>query len=819
MRTRRRSEACPSSSSGPARDGPCWRARRPRTRTDAFGFRSTWRWSRSTTSWSPRAPCPAAPRPAPARSPLDREADVTLVDRRRHPRVDPGARPRRPPVDAVARVRRGDPRRRRGRRRARARDLLTRVFSRNDAARDPRGPAGFELVGLRTPDDLTLIVSAPGFAPVYTTGARAGPGASPVPDRGQARDAHELVRFDARRTRGLEQGQAGVLVPSRRAVRGHRRGGSRRGARAAQSRASRSRSAERCAAAPGLRLGRRHGSRPRPSSRCRPCARARSSTSDRSALEILPVVLAGRVVDQDEGPLANATVEAIGRGRSAISPRRRAPTAASRCARPRGRGPYQVSAHARRPRVREDRRRLRARARPARSCSSRAARSRAARPVGRRRCGPHLGARGDRRTAPFVTTLQSDGSFILGGLPRGVYTVILDGGGIQPIRVTDVARESARGDARRAPRPAAAAAGMTARVAVGRFEAASSVVREHARRRTLRWTGPRRRSPLVHPGPRHCSSAGFIAGRASTSQPLAAHEPRLQLASGGPPAYAGIVKIRLRSPSLTLAAAGASAQQPSSSQVLWWSGTWDGAFEEAKTRNVPILVVFIQDGEEANERLAGGVAQRSRIREDDPARPADRGEPPVPREQEGRGRRRRQGRLLEVRLHDVRGAPDPRDSRAHRAVRSTRSRRRSTSWCFPTRRSWGASSTSRRISGYQELIAKAAKKLGRGLTSAGAEAAPRSVPGRQRQDREAGVGRGDQDRQGGARPSPRARRSRNRPTRSSSGSKTPRSARSSSRAWPPEEATWSARFASSRRRSISSRGPSRRPRSRRSSRG
>jgi tetratricopeptide (TPR) repeat protein len=44
-----------------------------------------------------------------------------------------------------------------------------------------------------------------------------------------------------------------------------------------------------------------------------------------------------------------------------------------------------------------------------------------------------------------------------------------------------------------------------------------------------------------------------------------------------------------------------------SAQVRWWSGTWDGAFAEAQTRNAPLLVVFIQDGEEANERLAATV--------------------------------------------------------------------------------------------------------------------------------------------------------------------------------------------------------------------
>ena len=59
---------------------------------------------------------------------------------------------------------------------------------------------------------------------------------------------------------------------------------------------------------------------------------------------------------------------------------------------------------------------------------------------------------------------------------------------------------------------------------------------------------------------------------------------------------------------ITLLMVGAAlAQQPSSTQVLWWSGSWDGAFAEAKTRNVPVLVVFIQDGEEANERIVTGT--------------------------------------------------------------------------------------------------------------------------------------------------------------------------------------------------------------------
>jgi hypothetical protein len=58
---------------------------------------------------------------------------------------------------------------------------------------------------------------------------------------------------------------------------------------------------------------------------------------------------------------------------------------------------------------------------------------------------------------------------------------------------------------------------------------------------------------------------------------------------------------------LLLLAFAAPAQQPSTKQVEWWSGTWEAAFTEAKTRNVPVLVVFIQDGEEANERLVTGT--------------------------------------------------------------------------------------------------------------------------------------------------------------------------------------------------------------------
>lgn len=42
-------------------------------------------------------------------------------------------------------------------------------------------------------------------------------------------------------------------------------------------------------------------------------------------------------------------------------------------------------------------------------------------------------------------------------------------------------------------------------------------------------------------------------------------------------------------------------------QVAWWTGPWKKALEAASERNVPIVVVVIQDGEEANEALASGV--------------------------------------------------------------------------------------------------------------------------------------------------------------------------------------------------------------------
>lgn len=39
----------------------------------------------------------------------------------------------------------------------------------------------------------------------------------------------------------------------------------------------------------------------------------------------------------------------------------------------------------------------------------------------------------------------------------------------------------------------------------------------------------------------------------------------------------------------------------------WWTGTWEEATEEARKRNVPIIVAFVMDNEEANDRIVKGL--------------------------------------------------------------------------------------------------------------------------------------------------------------------------------------------------------------------
>ena len=44
-------------------------------------------------------------------------------------------------------------------------------------------------------------------------------------------------------------------------------------------------------------------------------------------------------------------------------------------------------------------------------------------------------------------------------------------------------------------------------------------------------------------------------------------------------------------------------------QIPWWGGEWEEALEEAQRRNVPLMVAFVMDGEEANDRVVSGLHQ------------------------------------------------------------------------------------------------------------------------------------------------------------------------------------------------------------------
>ncbi len=66
------------------------------------------------------------------------------------------------------------------------------------------------------------------------------------------------------------------------------------------------------------------------------------------------------------------------------------------------------------------------------------------------------------------------------------------------------------------------------------------------------------------------------------------------------------MNLRLPVP-LALACALVVLPASAQNQVLWWNGTWDAALKEARARNVPLLVAFVQDGEEANDRCVTGL--------------------------------------------------------------------------------------------------------------------------------------------------------------------------------------------------------------------
>jgi hypothetical protein len=155
-------------------------------------------------------------------------------------------------------------------------------------------------------------------------------------------------------------------------------------------------------------------------------------------LESLPVVLSGHVVDQDQGPLANATVEAIGRGAARDLAAHTGKDGAFSLRAPAGRGPYQVSAHA--PgRVSE---RLSGVVDPAKDLRfvldvSGGIQGSIVVPPGVDADRISVRAMAAGRS-PFVTAPRRGGAFLLTGLPRGVYTVVIEGEGIDQLRISDV---------------------------------------------------------------------------------------------------------------------------------------------------------------------------------------------------------------------------------------------------------------------------------------------------------------------------------------------------------------------------------------------
>jgi hypothetical protein len=48
---------------------------------------------------------------------------------------------------------------------------------------------------------------------------------------------------------------------------------------------------------------------------------------------------------------------------------------------------------------------------------------------------------------------------------------------------------------------------------------------------------------------------------------------------------------------------------PAQPTIEWWPGSWEAAFEDARARNVPVLIGFVMDGEEANDRIVAGLYQ------------------------------------------------------------------------------------------------------------------------------------------------------------------------------------------------------------------
>lgn len=171
---------------------------------------------------------------------------------------------------------------------------------------------------------------------------------------------------------------------------------------------------------------------------------------------------------------------------------------------------------------------------------------------------------------------------------------------------------------------------------------------------------------------------------------------------------------------MVLLASCVIAQQPvkaNTGQVLWWSGGWDDAFAEAKTRNVPLIVVFIQDGEDANERMANGV-----FKEAEYVKLTNKCVPIVLSLQLHGNKKEEVGGVVRgvcakfgSTTCDAHIALEP-HARAELITGEVRTPQ--TIVVLPDKTIVGKIVDLAPISAYQELIGKAIKKIGRGLTAA-----------------------------------------------------------------------------------------------------
>jgi hypothetical protein len=166
----------------------------------------------------------------------------------------------------------------------------------------------------------------------------------------------------------------------------------------------------------------------------------------------------------------------------------------------------------------------------------------------------------------------------------------------------------------------------------------------------------------------------------------------------------------------------AAAQQPppakpGNSQVLWWSGSWDGAFAEAKTRNVCVMVVFIQDGEEANERMVTGI-----FKDPDFVKLSHKTVPIVTSLQFHGQTKAEVGGVVKAVCTKFGSttceAHQQLEGPARVELCGTDVQTPQTVLVTPDKAVVGRIIDLAPISGYQELISKGAKKLGRGLTGA-----------------------------------------------------------------------------------------------------